>query len=276
MSLKHLSKELTSYDLLKTVAVLLMLVDHTGYYFFPDDDWWRVFGRLCVPIWFFLIGYARSRDLGPKLWIGMLVLVFASGITGMGFFPVNILGTMIVIRLVIDKVMVRSMQVPEALWQVSTIFILLTMPSSYFFEYGSLAIVMAMYGWLVRNHLDYAQGTIQMQRFFFLALGSFTFLQAFFFAFDQNQIVVMCAGTLVVMVGLMFFKPHSFSGTGEGAKAILFAPFRFMGRWTLEIYVAHLLVFKALVVVLQPDRFTFLDWRLIPESMVLSAISGAG
>ena len=74
---KNLPRDLTSYDFLKAVAVLLMVIDHVGFYFYPDQQWFRVFGRLCVPIWFFLIGYARSRDLSLYLWGGMILLVFA-------------------------------------------------------------------------------------------------------------------------------------------------------------------------------------------------------
>ncbi len=33
---------LTAYDLLKTLAIILMVVDHIGAYFFPDQMWWRV------------------------------------------------------------------------------------------------------------------------------------------------------------------------------------------------------------------------------------------
>ena len=59
---KTLSSYLTSYDLLKTLALVLMVIDHIGYFFYPEEMWWRVLGRLSVPIWFFLIGYANARD----------------------------------------------------------------------------------------------------------------------------------------------------------------------------------------------------------------------
>ncbi len=47
---KILPRDLTSYDLLKTLAVILMIIDHVGHHFFPDEMWFRVVGRLCVPI----------------------------------------------------------------------------------------------------------------------------------------------------------------------------------------------------------------------------------
>lgn len=274
MSLKHLSKDLTSYDLLKALAVLLMLVDHTGHYFFPDDEWWRVWGRFCVPIWFFLIGYARSRDLGPRLWGGALILVIASGASGMGFFPLNILATIIILRLALDPVMIRVMRGPQHLWQISAILLFLVLPSSYLFEYGTLAFVMAMYGWLVRHQMEYEFGSKYKQLFFFLAVGSFVFLQSLFFAFEPQQIMVVSGGTLLVMTALMFFKPLTFVGTGQGVVGVLLAPFRILGRYTLEIYVVHLLLFKAAGVMFYPERFHLWDWQLVMVDSFESAISG--
>ncbi len=146
MSLPHLSRNLTSYDLLKSFAVLLMLVDHVGYYFAPDEAWLRVAGRFCVPVWFFLIGYARSRDLSPRLWVGAAILVIASGVTGMGFFPFNMLVTIIILRLGLDAVMAGTQQSRQALWQIGVLFLALTFITAYAFEYGTLAFVMAMFG----------------------------------------------------------------------------------------------------------------------------------
>jgi non-ribosomal peptide synthetase-like protein len=57
-------------DWLKTVAIILVLVDHVGYFFIDNDHWWAVFGRLAAPTFFFLLGYAKSRGV-PLKWIGL-------------------------------------------------------------------------------------------------------------------------------------------------------------------------------------------------------------
>lgn len=276
--LTHLSKDLTSYDLLKTFAVIFMLVDHTGHYFFQGEEWWRVAGRMCVPVWFFLIGYARSRDLGPRMWIGALVLVLVSGVAGEPMLPVNILGTMLVVRLVIDQIMLRSQVHEQALWQVGVFLFLLSFPTSYLFEYGTLAVIMAMFGWLVRNQHEYPYGVRQTHYFFFFAYAAFIFLQVTTFGFRGNEIIVLASGILAVMLVLMFFRPVTFAGTGAGVRGVLLAPLRFMGRWTLEIYVAHLVLLKIIGTILYPDRFVFLSWRLFPERLdpqaIVTTVSG--
>ncbi len=277
--LAHLTKDITSYDLLKTFAVIFMLIDHTGYYFFEGEQGWRILGRLCVPVWFFLIGYARSRDMGPKMWIGTALLMLASGVTGSGFLPANILATMLVIRLTIDTVMARTVpslmnRSEKALWQMGVFLVLLSFPSAYLFEYGTLAIVMAMFGWLVRHQHEYPEGVRQTQYFFFFAYGVFVVVQTVFFGFRDNEILLLAAGILMVMVGLMFFRPVTFAGTGQGLRGVLLAPVRFMGRWTLEIYVVHLLLFKALGVAYFPERFPLFNWQLFPGAMLDISSSG--
>jgi non-ribosomal peptide synthetase-like protein len=61
-------------DWLKTAAIILVLVDHFGYFFMEDDLWWSVIGRLAAPTFFFLIGYARTTTV-PLHWIGLGVFL---------------------------------------------------------------------------------------------------------------------------------------------------------------------------------------------------------
>ena len=61
-------------DWLKTAAIILVLVDHFGYFFMEDDRWWSVFGRLAAPTFFFLMGYAETRTV-PLHWIGLGVIL---------------------------------------------------------------------------------------------------------------------------------------------------------------------------------------------------------
>jgi len=50
---------------LKLIAIITMLIDHTGAILFPDDYNYRIIGRLAFPIFAFLIaeGYAHTRDI---------------------------------------------------------------------------------------------------------------------------------------------------------------------------------------------------------------------
>jgi hypothetical protein len=148
---KPLPKEITSYDLFKTFAVLFMIIDHIGFYFYTDEGWWRIAGRMCVPVWFFLIGYASTRDIPMKLWVGSLILVLANIPGGHYILPLNILPTIIAIRLILDEFMRRALMQKSAFWALNVILVILALPTSILTEYGTLGLILAIYGYLYKR-----------------------------------------------------------------------------------------------------------------------------
>ena len=87
-------------DWLKTFAIMLVAVGHTGYFFIDDAAWWSVFGRMAAPVFFFLMGYARSRTI-PIHWIllGVILTLLDSWNTDWEWVAPNILFSMVLIRL---------------------------------------------------------------------------------------------------------------------------------------------------------------------------------
>lgn len=260
---KLLSRDLTAYDFFKSFAVALMIVDHAGYFFFPEDNWWRVAGRLCVPVWFFLIGYARSRDIGSRLWVGLGILLISDVVAGMSLLPLNILGTIILVRLLIDPLMNFSLQREILFWPVFFILALLSLPSNAAAEYGTMSLILAAFGWLVRRRTEY-EG--ELKALFIFALLSFVVSQFFLFAFTQAQVVVLGIGCMAVMGALYYFEARSFPNLTRKLPGAVAALLRLGGRRTLEIYVLHLILFKGLALWLAPERFTLFDWKLFSLS----------
>jgi len=258
---KTLPRDITSYDLLKTVAVILMLVDHAGYYFFPDNEWWRVFGRFCVPIWFFLIGYARSRDLDPRLWTSLVILLGANIITGMSLLPLNIMATMIITRLTIDHVARFASQNRVYMAMACLALSGLAMSTGMFFEYGTLGIMMAYFGWLVRRQDEIPDGHQMTKAYLIMSYVCFVILQVFGFNFQGMQLYVFLSGTLAVMGILLNFKPQTYPVVTQRLGPVA-AVLRFAGRCTPEIYTAHLVLYKFLGLFLIEGRQQFFDWKL--------------
>src|SRR5689334_13145951 len=106
-----LGGSVTTTDLLKIIGVVSFLLDHIGLFFYPDQNWWRVFGHLAAPIFFFLVGFARSRSI-PWSWVffGTVLTaldVFVSWNRGLQDTNMNILFNFLLLRIALLPLMER-------------------------------------------------------------------------------------------------------------------------------------------------------------------------
>lgn len=261
---KPLPQSLTSYDFLKCAALLLMVIDHVGYYFFPDDLAWRAVGRFSAPIWLFLVGYAQSRDLSPKLWVGMIVLVVANYVVGQAILPVNILGTIILCRLALDPVMAAIKRKPDAIYPLAALLFFTTFITFPAFEYGTSALLIVMAGYIARNRDDMGWTENRLLQFAGIAALGYGFYQAvLFFSFDFVTRGLVIFGILGVMLALAYFRPKTYPALTEKLPASLAGLIRLGGRRTLEFYVLHLLLFKAMALAMGLEGYRFFDFHIL-------------
>lgn len=256
---------LTSYDLLKTFAVLIMIIDHIGAYFFPEELWWRAVGRIGFPIWFFLVGYARGRDLPTKLLIGAGILTAANFLVGMPVFPLNALVTIALIRISIDPVMNILMRSRATLWLGSALLFLCVLPTYMFTEYGTQALITGIFGYLVRKREDLKDDDLVIHYMIF-ALLTFVLLQWMVFDFTPLQMAFMAIGTMLVRTSLYYFSSKTYPDLTEKLPSPVTGLMRFCGHRTLEIYVVHLLLFKVAAVYLGMEGFGLLEWHWFSPS----------
>lgn len=64
---------MTSFAL-KLLAIVFMVVDHLGYYFFPDIQEFRIIGRLSFPLFAWMIANGFIHTHNPKSYLTRLVL----------------------------------------------------------------------------------------------------------------------------------------------------------------------------------------------------------
>ena len=270
---KPLPAQLTSYDLLKTIAIILMVIDHIGAYFYPEETWFRILGRLCVPIWFFLIGYARSRDLSLKALAGAGLLLIGSMLAGEHLLPVSILVTLMIGRNFIDSWMGAGRRGGEAMAGLFFLLLLLAIPTGMAFEYGTLGFLFTVFGAMCRYSQD-KEGQLSekyKREIFFFAAASFavfTMMQAApMQSLSGVQFIAMAAGMVLIYFLLHRFRPAELPHITKALPGFAVGALQFTGRRTLEIYVVHLLLFKALAVYFYPDRFQFMNWSWTSESV---------
>lgn len=255
MSIKKL-KNVNSYDLLKTAAFLLMLIDHIGVYFYPDETWLRVIGRFCVPIWCFLIGYAMTRKIGYDLWLGVATLIIANIITGGAVFPITILLTFIIIRLALDPVARLGLASKERFIILISIIFIGLFPSMMLVEYGTAAFALALSGYAVRH------GGVYAIPLYISGFIVFIFSQIVTFNFEFIQTMSLIAGVGFIAYGLWRFSPAEFP---HFKNEIMLAVFKGVGRHTLILYVLHLILFKVIAASLALNGYAWFKMFLPSE-----------
>ncbi|HPF77975.1 MAG TPA: TraX family protein [Alphaproteobacteria bacterium] len=259
---RNLPKNLTSYDFLKSLAVITMIIDHMGIYFFPDQMGWRVVGRLSLPIWMFLIGYAQTRKIPPALYWGAGILVLSNIVMGQGIFPLNVLATIIILRLTIDYVMQFALSSYQNMFLGVAAITIIVFPTMFVFEYGTQAVLFGMFGYMVRHQKKIGFSNEQILIFMFVALTVYSVFQKITIGLDDIEFYTMAAGLLLVNLMLSVFQPKLYPELTEKLPAFVTEIFKLLGRQTLEIYVIHILLFQAAAFWLFPGRFSLFDVSL--------------
>lgn len=246
---KFLPGEITSLDIIKSVAVIIMVIDHMGAYFFPDMPWFRAIGRTGFPVWFFLAGYSAGRGIPNKLIIGAAILVAGDMLVGSSLLPLNALFTIIAIRLLIDPLMKPVIEKQMSIWVVALLLVFAIYPTNAVIEYGAMGMITAVFGYLVRKR-EIIQDEKLITHYMFFSLITFVVLQQILFSFSIPQIIVVTLGTLAIRMWLFDLKRVSYPELTQKLPGIVNAGIKFMGRRTLEIYVAHLMLFKFIALAL--------------------------
>jgi len=256
-TIKRYGEFLNSQDILKFIAILLMVVDHIGQYYFEDNLWFRVIGRMCIPIWFFFIGYSKSQLIDKQLIGGAILLILFDVLSHAPIFPVNILVTVIFCRLVqrhfLNNYLAKADFSYYDIFMLCFIILLFYLPTFFLFEYGSLVLVFTSLGRLIQ------MGRRDNFTIFLAVLGVAVFctpeIYGFKFTMIQSIVVVMGISTMVAVLYRYSLHHYRISWHNPlGFGIMLF------GRNTLYFYVVHLMIIIAIDHYLHPERYLVIHW----------------
>lgn len=224
-----------SWDLLKCVALVFMLLDHAGSFLWTQEPWLRALGRCAMPLFLFLVGYSASRRVGRDLWAWGIALSALDMVMSGTWRPLNILLTIAAVRLLLRWIETRDLsRALPVLWVLPLLVAYL--PSAFVFQYGSHALMFALLGLVVRRSDIFS--ALQARLY---AIGSFAayalveILGGRHYATADIALMLIAlglAGTALCrfrVVPLAAHGQHSAAG-----KAIAFT-----GRHTLLIYALH-------------------------------------
>jgi hypothetical protein len=252
---------LTSYDLLKAAALILTGLGLVGYYFMPYTYWPHVLGLIGVPIWYFLIGFSKAREVPKAYWI-FAVLIVAVEILGGGYlFPLNILFGLILARLMVDALAARTLRSRDTLIGMYFLLALPSIVTVIFIQYGTLGLFFTLLGVMRRLELE-GRGVPIHHFWSFAVAGALTYIAVMggLMAFlPLYGFLALLAGVLGLCFAMSRFRPHVFS---TDLPKIFIYPAQLMGRRTLELAIVFFIVLKVTMLLAMPEEFIFMDFGI--------------
>ena len=241
------ARAVTTIDAWKLAGVVFFLVDHYGLFFDSGDNWWRLFGRLASPIFFFLIGFARSRTV-PLSWLFFgAVLTAADYLTSEGLHDttVNILINFALLRLALSTIEARVMPYPARLAALTAVSIAVIPSLDPILEYGGEGWLWTLLGLSHRLLLERGGADAFWRRdaLALAAAGAYVVREISDYGFDLFQALLLAVmiGRLVAL--LLEFRRAELDWRPPRPLADLLA---FAGSRSLEIYALSLLFMQIL------------------------------
>lgn len=250
----HRYGSVNSYDVIKALALISMTIDHIGAFMLVDELWWRVFGHMMVPVWFFLVGYARSTKIALPIIVYAVLLTGVNVATYQPVFPLNVLFSIIFCRLMLDLCEKHHWltRYPAELLVAGIMFYLVTNP---FFEYGTLALGFALFGRMRRDGLHAAYLPLICLAVSVPYIGD----QILAFGFDTAQSITLVMGTGMCCIMLLRFHLRAVE-----LPQLLALPTLALSRYSLEYYILHRTLLQAIgafILGVVAVEFSWIDWN---------------
>ncbi len=145
-----MDKQSNYQDLLKLVAIAVMVVDHLGGYFFPEMMTLRMIGRYAMPIFGFFVGYNFKNSVNFYiLSYGVILYLVSTIFIVESFFPANILISLFLGQLYLSFFYKQFHSLTKG-WLHFIFLVILSPFTSYLFDYGSLVIGIIVIGYMVK------------------------------------------------------------------------------------------------------------------------------
>lgn len=239
----------SSTDWLKLVGIAAFILDHIGLFFIEDAELFRIAGRVAAPIFFFLIGFARSRQV-PLSWIvlGVALTALDVWIDGADEFSLNILLNFAAVRLAL-RVIDYHAATPLRLAIIAGLCVFAIPTAGLVFEYGAEGWLWALFGFAQRRFRD---GDMQFKwlRFGFaaLAIAIYAAVEIEDHEFEDGEEIALVAA-LIALGGLLLLFQRRTSPLQP--PAFLMRPVQIVSRYSLEIYAFSLFVMQVIAHVIE-------------------------
>ena len=236
------ARPVTTTDLLKFAALVFVLVDHFGAYFVEDETWWRLIGRLAAPIFFFLIGFARSRNV-PWTWLVLgLVLTVSDAVTSDSLTEptLNILLNFALLRWAVLPLVERwVLPWPWRLAVLAAVCAAAMPVTDHVIEYGTGGLLWAIFGLAHRGALENPEPRRRWTRTGLAAVVgvAYSLREIVDFDFGPEEAAALAGLVAGLAVLLTRFRRETLAWDAPRPVAALL---HLCGRHSLEIYAVSL------------------------------------
>ncbi len=213
-------------DLLKTLAVIAMLIDHLGLFVFPQYKIMRIIGRISMPIFCFYAGYNFHGNARHSLGIWAMALTLINLLLSPPYINPNILipiylGSLYL--LFIHKTAEVTSTYLHIILLLGLCFIVIP-----FMDYGTIPIIIMIIANIARSNSEF------LKRAICLALGLSLLHTIIVFNLSIMDMLASCILS-GVMYKLMLWRDFNIT---------INCNLRFIGRNTIYIYVFDLILMQ--------------------------------
>lgn len=235
-----------SYDLLKVIAIITMIIDHIGLFFYQDISLLRVIGRVSYPLFAFCIGYNQKYKLDNTLVMLAVILCLTHIIIWPslgGMVKKSILNSSILPSIIITRILLNytsHLIKPNTMYLWAFVLWFFASMSSSFLQYGTAGIILTICGYLsasLKNSKEY-------RIFLYINLILYLGFEYALFRINLFGLSILIFEFFILARALKDFsiKPIAISKTFE--KTLLLT-----SRYALIIYFIHLQIFKMIYVI---------------------------
>lgn len=236
---------LASYELF-ALAVVAFVIDHVGLYLYPDALWLRVF-RLFALVWFVPTGYNAGRKSDFWMWAGVIALTVMSRSLGFEVLPVVAVGTIIATRLFIDRLAEFAVRDWRVFWLVNAALVVLIPATAQVFEYGTVAVIIALGGWLLRHKERVHRKIVDVRLYFAFMTLVYLGYTATVFPFSPAQWTVVIISTALTAMLMYRFKDMLLNSVYRKTEGVIAKTVRWIGHKALYIYVLQIMILQLFV-----------------------------
>lgn len=232
--------EFNSYDLLKVIAIIAMVVDHLGLFLFQDSEFLRVIGRVAFPLFIFCVGYNLKYSFDRTLFLLAIIMLCLSFIFSKGeYFYYRVFGSSVLFAIIFVRFCIAHL-IP-ILNSKNIVFITIILWAANFvsyqlIQYGTSGIILGLCGYLIRQDSKFVENK---SLYLLLNLILYACFNGLYMRYSLFGWVLLSLEVIVMHKMMLHFSIREIDIQGKNI-------FKFIARNSLIIYFVHYEVFALL------------------------------